>query len=66
MNQKTGNVFNTSLEECIKALESPGKSLIRDRAVSFPQIKKLARGEREMHHQLYLDLTGTKGRECIE
>ena len=63
---KDRNIFNISLEECIKALESLGKSLIRDRAVSFPQIKKLARGERGIHHQLYLDLTGTKDREYIE
>jgi hypothetical protein len=63
---KDRNIFNISYEECIKALESLDKSLIHDRAVSFPQIKKLARGERGIHHQLYLDLTGTKDRECIE
>jgi hypothetical protein len=66
MKQKILHTLDDISEEYIKSWEVSSKPLASQRVVSFPQIKKLARGEREIYHQLYLDLTGTKGRECIE
>jgi hypothetical protein len=48
MKQKTENPFDTSIEEYIKALESLDRFLARDRVMSSPKSKKLARkGEKQ-------------------
>jgi hypothetical protein len=68
MKQKTGNALDGSLEDCIRALESSGKTLAHEMAVSVPQIKRTRQGGGEtwIHRQFYHDLNETKDRECIE
>ena len=57
-----------SLEECIKALESLDRFLARDRVMSSPKSKKLAKKGGKQGYIISLggDLNETKDREYIQ